>query len=655
MKFKLELLKKRLVTFLLLIVLFYPSIGLGQIAKADSLKSELEGLDGRSKVDALNELSWILKSANAKEAKNYCEESIEISKALNYNAGTAKALYHYAIIYHIKGELNLSDSLCKLAIDYYRKDQDMVGIAKCWNVIGLSHTARGDFELARNLILKAKQVFTEIGDEAYILKLEANIGNIYFRMGHFDTALVSYNKLLDYAKKNNDPEYILTDLFNVALAQHKLGLYPKSLRSLYEVLNLAREIKDSTKIARALNSISIVYFKLLMVEESYDAAKEAVQINLKLGDEMHLSENYTNLGNVYQLMNKYDSAHYCFQENIRIRKKFGVKTKGITYGNIGRIHQRLKEWKEAKRNHLKALRLDKELGISDGVALHQFNLGTIYLIEDQLDSAEHLLLESYNYWDKLKIYPDMVSVSEMLSELYARLGNLEEDNRFKSIYKVASDSVYNLDKQRDLMRLLVQKELKEIQGDSGSADLEETSVSDKNYLPYGLVLLLLFGIGLLVLQRKRTNRVNDELKEDLQQKSRELAFLSLSAQQKDEFIQRFSDDLHELSEKEIENTGLKRLVQDLKLQNIQSNNWNHFKSAFEQIAPSFFDFLMSNYPKLTDTDLRLCAMIRLNISNQEISKILGISLSSVNKARYRLRKRFSIRGRRSLENFILSV
>jgi DNA-binding CsgD family transcriptional regulator len=69
------------------------------------------------------------------------------------------------------------------------------------------------------------------------------------------------------------------------------------------------------------------------------------------------------------------------------------------------------------------------------------------------------------------------------------------------------------------------------------------------------------------------------------------------------------------------------------------NEWEKFKFYFEEIHQGFFEKLLHFYPDLTSQELRLCALIRLNLSISALASILGISEESVKTARFRLKKK----------------
>lgn len=89
--------------------------------------------------------------------------------------------------------------------------------------------------------------------------------------------------------------------------------------------------------------------------------------------------------------------------------------------------------------------------------------------------------------------------------------------------------------------------------------------------------------------------------------------------------------------------------------NADSDNfWELYQNNFNLIHKNFFKNLKEKYPSLTPSDLRFCALLRLNLSTKDIAKFTQLSVRGVEGARYRLRKKFNLDEGTSLIDFLLS-
>lgn len=84
-------------------------------------------------------------------------------------------------------------------------------------------------------------------------------------------------------------------------------------------------------------------------------------------------------------------------------------------------------------------------------------------------------------------------------------------------------------------------------------------------------------------------------------------------------------------------------------------NWNDFESQFEFVHHEFLKKIKNKYGVFTPNELRLCAFIRLIMSNKEIAMVTHTSPNSVNVARKRLKKKLGLLPNESLQLFIQSI
>lgn len=107
-----------------------------------------------------------------------------------------------------------------------------------------------------------------------------------------------------------------------------------------------------------------------------------------------------------------------------------------------------------------------------------------------------------------------------------------------------------------------------------------------------------------------------------------------------------------------ENHRIKETILDterLLYSKVYNINWDDFESHFEFIHRGFFNKLRLNYGALTQNELRLCAFIKLNMTNKEIALINYTSHYSVNTARKRLKKKLGLQPDDSLQSLIRNL
>ena len=93
------------------------------------------------------------------------------------------------------------------------------------------------------------------------------------------------------------------------------------------------------------------------------------------------------------------------------------------------------------------------------------------------------------------------------------------------------------------------------------------------------------------------------------------------------------------------------ITQLSQLKILTDTDWQKFQELFSKVHIGLIDRLKTNYPKLTEAELRLLLLIKLKFSTKLNAEILGISVSSVRKSRYRLKKKLCVNGE-ELDQFI---
>ncbi|MEJ7678709.1 MAG: helix-turn-helix transcriptional regulator [Segetibacter sp.] len=88
---------------------------------------------------------------------------------------------------------------------------------------------------------------------------------------------------------------------------------------------------------------------------------------------------------------------------------------------------------------------------------------------------------------------------------------------------------------------------------------------------------------------------------------------------------------------------------------LTENDWQHFRNLFEQVHPGFLYRLREKFTDLSPAEIRLLMLIKLALSSREMANMLGISIESVRKSRYRVRKKLKLEEESNLEVLIQQI
>tara|TARA_R110002095_G_scaffold33211_1_gene32003 strand:- start:528 stop:3332 length:2805 start_codon:yes stop_codon:yes gene_type:complete len=144
---------------------------------------------------------------------------------------------------------------------------------------------------------------------------------------------------------------------------------------------------------------------------------------------------------------------------------------------------------------------------------------------------------------------------------------------------------------------------------------------------------------------------NESLRQDIDNKNRELAISTMSLIKKNEFLNSIKKELQNAED----NKSIKQVIKIIDRNLNNTDDWHVFEEAFNNADKDFLKKIKSIHPTLTSNDLRLCAYLRLNLSSKEIAPLLNISSRSVEVKRYRLRKKMDLAHESSLTDYILEI
>jgi FixJ family two-component response regulator len=145
-------------------------------------------------------------------------------------------------------------------------------------------------------------------------------------------------------------------------------------------------------------------------------------------------------------------------------------------------------------------------------------------------------------------------------------------------------------------------------------------------------------------------------KEKNEIKARELTSLTLQITQKNNFLLHLDENLNEIKKTHPETIqAIHKLQHAINLNLEDENQWEIIKKRINGVYQGFFSRLIALHADLTTGEIRLAALLKINLSNKEIASILNISPKGLEKSRSRLRKKINLDKADSMESYILAI
>ena len=170
----------------------------------------------------------------------------------------------------------------------------------------------------------------------------------------------------------------------------------------------------------------------------------------------------------------------------------------------------------------------------------------------------------------------------------------------------------------------------------------------------GILCLLALGVSLYLWNRRRL-KYNSAKEQAASDKLQQLYIAHEELQQQYKKLLSGSTAINEKQEKP--GAVASRALQEMIASSIPHSEgyWNEFMLQFSGVYPDFFKNLKISFPDLTQHELRICAMIKLNLSLQDIAHALNITSDSARKAKYRIYKKMRLHNDQEFVDRILQT
>ncbi len=302
-------------------------------------------------------------------------------------------------------EIGNQDATRALALseDAYKLSQEPLypkGLASSLLHAGYALWQLGNYDESLSKSRLALGLFEAISDDIGKATALNNIGLSYWNLGDYETALSHYQEALDLMPHVGDKKLESSVLSNIGIIYRTTGDQDNALQYYERSMKLREECGDERGIANSLNNIGVVYFQ----KENYTTAlsyfEKSLAIRERLGNERSVASSLNNIGEVYAKLGIDETARSYFNESLQ--------------KNNGR---------------------DKETEI-----VCCLNLGDLYARRGAMYDAVAYLQQALTTAQEIKAKPKIFAVHEMLSDVYAKMGDYESAfEHHRAFYRVQSE------------------------------------------------------------------------------------------------------------------------------------------------------------------------------------------------------------------------
>lgn len=446
----------------------------------------------------------------------------------------------------------------------------------------------------------------------------------------------------------------------------RTGSYEKALSNFQNAIDAFEPLRavDSLAqraekgIASGYHNIGNAFYRMGNYDKAIELYQKSYEQYLSMGDSLYAAGSYSNMGSVYQDQGMHELALEYFQKSGRLFASLDARYQlSANYHNVAKLYRELGLYDSATLLIGRALSIRNERSDTSGMALDNIELGLILIEQDHPAEAIECFQKALRFAQQSENQKSSSTAMESLSMAYEMVGDFQKAYANLKLHEILEDSLINESNQKNLLDM-------EVKYETEKKDLEISSLTRQNeseyrrkvqaYVIAGIALFSLVLIAYVLLLRSRLFRSREQmLKEtqrrqqmELELKEQELSSMSTALLNKNDTLSRVRDKIEQDASdpKEI----LRLIRENMNLE----EDWDQFKIHFEKVHQGFFEQLNTKYPDLTPHEHKLCAYLKLNFSTKQISQMLSVSVSAVDKSRNRLRKKLDITPQENLVSFI---
>lgn len=481
---------------------------------------------------------------------------------------------------------------------------DENGLAMANRVVGVSYWSRGEFYQALVHLFKSQELYKKLGDHLGEGNATMNIGLVYADQKDHGRALEHFLRANQLFEKLGREDRIGITYNKIGSVYLEKGELDKAGKYLFDGLDIHTRNNFSFGILEACNRIGLYYRDKGELKEAEDYLQRSLAIAEQNKDREHLVKNLENLASVY-----------------------------IRQGNLI----------QAKSFLDRALPLAQE---------HQYKkwLRDIYKDYKDVYALRNDYTRAFAYAEKFEAIKDSIFSEEKA----AQLANLELEHQMaeqQQAIKLKEKEILLLQQQTRFDKLI---KISLISGTILVLILVYIVLRNQRYRYKKNQELLERNHALAEKELENARLKEIELQQALTFKNKELTAYTVNFIRKNELIEELKEKIISLKNTSHQpQTELNTLLNLVQQNTSIDRDWDDFKRTFENVHHNFFGNLLNRYPDLTPAELRLCALICLNLSAKEMASLMGISPDSVKTARYRLRKKFGLDQEQGLDEFVL--
>ncbi len=309
--------------------------------------------------------------------------------------------------------LMADDIIARAQAEGYRR-----GLARGLNLKGSCYWLKGEYDPGLAVLKEALAIATRIKDRTLEARILYYFGNIYRDMGDLANVLTHFERAL----------------------------------AIYE------EIEDEFQQSVILTSISNLLYDINDFDSALEYALKCLPIFERAHNVSSLMNVHNTLGNIYFKKEQYGDALYFFEWNLNQSEPETVAYVMAESG-VGKVYYKMQLFDKANKFLSDALQQSKELGNAEVQIICNFYMGRLYMDEGSYRQALQHLSLAYTLATEYMRRQDLMSVHEMLSMLYDKIGDIPKAFHHLKSFEQLKEEIFKQTIINELRNLQVRQQI----------------------------------------------------------------------------------------------------------------------------------------------------------------------------------------------------
>lgn len=536
----------------------------------------------------------------------------------------------------------------------------------------------GKYDSSDHFLNLALQQF-ELAEEGVLAAgIVENLGiNCWYRQ-EYAASMQYHQKALKMRQVLPDTTVVHYSYSSIALVYKTIGEYDKSVDYNLKSIRIKELIGDKQQLAKTLNNLGNAYMELQQYDESEKAHLRSMELKKSLNDTLGWSMSLSNIGAVKQNQGNFGLSLDFLKQAYELRKGMLQNTAlADLLVNIGVCYEYLEQSVLAKKYYNQSLALSRKLNARRGISRALNNLNSLAVNEGQLQLALSYARESMEIAKDLSLKDRLSWSHRHLSKTYRAMGRYRGALEHYEQYIALENELKAEEKLKEANRLsmrydidLKEKELAAKEGELAMLETEQALLESRQWIliivVIGLVVALVVSVLIFrvktrinVLERKNEEFQKEKLQGELAMKELSLREYATGMREKNEQIEVLSEQIAQLEIDVKEGLkpkeDLKELVGQVEVRSSTNLSWEEFRLKFDEVHGEFVGGLVNKHPSLTNNEVDLCILLKVNLTYKDITQIQNISYNGVKKAMQRLFKKFDCNSSEELRAYLTGL